>query len=758
MAASPMAGASATRSAPTGVSAFGFGGSMAHIIVDSASLTSTDAVRPPLRYARAVAFPWKGESPAARLQDGAEKALLFLESVIQSLAEPLLPPDRELRRCDDLFAAGLSDEDAPALCAELSERLSSDVTPELLRANASPSRLALALLSAAVLSRATSAFSLPALVASYLAAQLTHHAPHPRRGALPSPVEKLPRCIVFVLAGPRSGSTLLQLVLNAHPGLYAGQELYLLQFATMAERRRRLDRPELRDWAFEGLRKAVMELRGCELDEADEILAAMEGMTTSEVFGYLQAWAGDRLLVDKTPPYVWNAETLRRAEDVFAEAQYIHIHRHPYATLRSMAREAVNKDFLRSALGEGPGGALGDGWEAQLERSLWEESEKLWVQGNANVLSFFAALPEKRRTRLSYEELVEAPAATAARLCAFLRLPRCRQMAEPYASPENLATFEPAAQGGLGAADPKLLARADKRIDADMALGWLRSPVPRPLSPAAAHLAACLGYQLPAWKEPHLRVNAPQELVRLNEVTGGRFPPLVFVHGMAGTVSAAQALAAGLPSPCFGLRMTHAMRGCASVEELAQSHAAALKPLGLPPGVVLVAADAFGVRLAKALAKALAGAPRVAAILQLNCAPGDAAGGRLAPSSEPQRQALLLLLQEAARLPGAAAAAAEETMRALGRCEGEAAILDFLAHTLRPAATDELDWDVMVEAVLSNATHAQRLMGLPKRKDWLRRAAAAAKPAVVAVGAPGAEAEPGEVMAALQQSLQLRAS
>ena len=48
-----------------------------------------------------------------------------------------------------------------------------------------------------------------------------------------------------------SGTTLTQLMLNANPNLFAPQELYLLNFYTMGERRRRLAGQELEGWIFE---------------------------------------------------------------------------------------------------------------------------------------------------------------------------------------------------------------------------------------------------------------------------------------------------------------------------------------------------------------------------------------------------------------------------------------------------------------------------------------------------------------------------
>ena len=53
-------------------------------------------------------------------------------------------------------------------------------------------------------------------------------------GTCAPPPAPLPLPMVFVLSSPRSGSTVFQLSLNAHPQLYAGQELYLLMCAAAA--------------------------------------------------------------------------------------------------------------------------------------------------------------------------------------------------------------------------------------------------------------------------------------------------------------------------------------------------------------------------------------------------------------------------------------------------------------------------------------------------------------------------------------------
>ena len=88
------------------------------------------------------------------------------------------------------------------------------------------------------------------------------------RGYASTPPTRLSLPVLLVLSTPRAGSSLLQLCLNAHPQLYAGQELHLLMFDTMAERAAALGGTDLE----EGLFATVMELRSCSLAETEAFL------------------------------------------------------------------------------------------------------------------------------------------------------------------------------------------------------------------------------------------------------------------------------------------------------------------------------------------------------------------------------------------------------------------------------------------------------------------------------------------------------
>ena len=98
---------------------------------------------------------------------------------------------------------------------------------------------------------------------------------------------------VFVLGAPRSGTTLLRVMLAGHPSLFSPPEMVIAPFATMAERRKKLDE---RFWEKGGLRRTLMELYGIDVDAAKAMELDWESLTVPEVYQRLLDALGDRLL------------------------------------------------------------------------------------------------------------------------------------------------------------------------------------------------------------------------------------------------------------------------------------------------------------------------------------------------------------------------------------------------------------------------------------------------------------------------------
>ena len=227
---------------------------------------------------------------------------------------------------------------------------------------------------------------------------------------------KNPRA-VFLLSPPRSGSTLLRVMLAGHPRLFAPPELELLGFATLAEREAAFSgRYAL--WR-EGTIRALMEALGSTADAARERLEelARQGRTTRELYREIQAAIGGRTLVDKTPSYALDPATLARAEAEFEAPLYIHLLRHPCGMIASFEKAKLEQVFFRPPHGF-------------ASRQL---AELIWTVSQENIRRFLAGVPAERQYRLRFESLVSAPREELTRLSAFLGLDFDPAMLDPYA-------------------------------------------------------------------------------------------------------------------------------------------------------------------------------------------------------------------------------------------------------------------------------------------------------------------------------------
>jgi malonyl CoA-acyl carrier protein transacylase len=269
----------------------------------------------------------------------------------------------------------------------------------------------------------------------------------------------------FVLSSVRSGSTLLRVMLAGDPALFCPPELHLLGHRTMGERAGAEPSPD-RD---QGIRRALAELRGVDMDEAQaEIDATTHAdLPTWEVVRRLADLAAPRLLVDKSPGYANDVRTLHRIERSFDEPRFVVLLRHPYAVVDSVVRNR----FVR----------LMEGGEI----SPFDFGEFVWTRSYGNILDFVETLPPERYVLLRFEELVTRPREALEPVCSLLGIRFSDALLEPYEGRRM--------RDGLG--DPNFL-RHD-RIDASLGEAWRRVRLPRPLGRAARELAEALGYEIP---------------------------------------------------------------------------------------------------------------------------------------------------------------------------------------------------------------------------------------------------------------------
>jgi amino acid adenylation domain-containing protein len=375
------------------------------------------------------------------------------------------------------------------------------------------------------------------------------------------------RPAVFVLSPPRSGSTLLRVLLGGHPQLFAPPELELLTFDTLAERRAAFSGRNA--FWLEGALRAVVQLRTSGLpgagsdvgadavpgavpgigagvravgaqhaapDEARALLDDLEsrGFSTRRFYGLLQEWlseggsgsrrtltpsiplshppsphpgegearqeAGENalgggsplpedgrvggrgaggegpMLVDKSPSYALDLESLRRAEAGFESPKYIHLVRHPAAMVRSFEEARLDQVFFR--------------WEHPFSvRSL---AELIWIVSQENILRFLAEVPAERQHRVVFEDLVRDPRRVLEGICGFLGIEYDPEMERPYADAASRMTDGLHAESRM-LGDVKF--HEHGRIEPTAADRWRRLDSEDSLGEPARRLATDLGYR-----------------------------------------------------------------------------------------------------------------------------------------------------------------------------------------------------------------------------------------------------------------------
>jgi hypothetical protein len=276
---------------------------------------------------------------------------------------------------------------------------------------------------------------------------------------------------VFILAGPRTGSTLLRAMLDRHPALFCGPELNLLHFVSMA-RRAQLHAQLGYPWMNSGLVHTLAILEQLTPEQAERRLGQLveDDVPIQDVYRTLQHRIGQRTLVDKSPIYSAHLAWLSRAEDLFESTRYVYLTRHPDAMIESFVRMRFH-------------------WLLGNHFGVWDENpwlfaEKVWALHARNTLDFLAGIAPRRQYRLCYEDLVARPGAAMQSLCEFLGIPFDSATLNPC---EGLS--QPA-----GGGDPNLLDY--KQIVPALATAWTKKPPPQRLSSFTREVATELGYDV----------------------------------------------------------------------------------------------------------------------------------------------------------------------------------------------------------------------------------------------------------------------
>ncbi|MCA9946451.1 MAG: sulfotransferase, partial [Anaerolineales bacterium] len=321
-----------------------------------------------------------------------------------------------------------------------------------------------------------------------------HRADTYNRAPFVAPTQKNKR-MLFVLSSPRAGSTLFRVMLAGHSQIFCPPEISLLFFKDMQEWQQNVSFGQDFTWPAEGLHWALVELLKLEPEEGWAEIERMvtENHTVPEVYNRIQTLADGRLLVDKTPPYAMDMETLRRAEQIFEDAIYVHLVRHPYAMMDSFLRVRLDQQFSSSLFDE-------------PNPDPYIVAETIWATANRNLTTFLKDVDPTRQRLVRYEDLVQQPEKIMRDLCELMALPYDPALITPYDGRRERM------MGGIG--DPNILTHTG--IDPTLAETWRSITLPRRLDPSTKQLAEQFGYELPDNYEapngerPFLATEAPE--------------------------------------------------------------------------------------------------------------------------------------------------------------------------------------------------------------------------------------------------------
>jgi sulfotransferase family protein len=213
---------------------------------------------------------------------------------------------------------------------------------------------------------------------------------------------------VFIVGCPRSGTTLLRRILDAHPQLAITRETHWIT-------KEAVDRPVGPDLLA---RLATVErFERMDVDHAalERLVARSEPVSYAEfvstVFDLYGKAQGKRLVGDKVPGYVMEIPLLNQH---FPDARFVHLIRDG----RDVCSSALDWTRMHAVFAKRPG------WEPDRVGTvaLW------WEQRVRAGRAAGAQLGDRLYREVRYEALVEDPGPTCRALCDFLELPYSERM------------------------------------------------------------------------------------------------------------------------------------------------------------------------------------------------------------------------------------------------------------------------------------------------------------------------------------------
>lgn len=235
---------------------------------------------------------------------------------------------------------------------------------------------------------------------------------------------------LIILSPPRSFSSVVSTMIGQHPQLYAFPELYLFNFNNLHEffafgkkHRYGSDIPGL-------IRTIAQEVYGKQTVQTNlkaiDWLKERSDWSTEKVFNYLLDLINPKIGLEKTPATSRKIHNLERLYNIFPQAYFLHLTRHPVPAKKSIEEFLAKKDlkhYKKTGI-----------WQAEKSQV---NGLLVWLHYHNNIAKFTKNLPAGQTMRIKGENILSQPDVYLPQISQWLGLRTDTEAIEAMKHPEN---------------------------------------------------------------------------------------------------------------------------------------------------------------------------------------------------------------------------------------------------------------------------------------------------------------------------------
>ena len=211
---------------------------------------------------------------------------------------------------------------------------------------------------------------------------------------------------LFILAPPRSYTSLFNAMIGQHPQAYGLPELNLFNVTHLRHLWHRVSDDIGGDTnRRHGLLRAVAEIYGGEQSAATVVMAhhwaaARQDRATGEVYREIVDKLHPLVPVEKSPAYTVSSERLNRIYETFPEARFVHLVRHPIPQSKSVLK-----------LNNGVFAIFVNSFDFTEDEAVLDP-QICWHDINVKILRFLEQVPDEQQLRIRGEVFMGNPERT----------------------------------------------------------------------------------------------------------------------------------------------------------------------------------------------------------------------------------------------------------------------------------------------------------------------------------------------------------